>query len=262
MIDKKDIEINDKIEKIKGIQSDSSGILKMHERILVFVMAKVGSMSVYESLYESGFANVYHFHEAGFKPKSDKYYDNIIHGWYCSGYNFFRNSKIISIVREPVSRAISGFFFNMNKDHKNYFENRNIGQITEEIGIERRVFHGAHWFDNNFKPVTGFDIYENAFDKEKGYTIYRSRNIEILLFKLEISNDMKEKAIKEFLDIESFTLKSVNVGTKRKYGKIYSEFLKTCKIKGELLERAYNVDYVKHFYTDDEIAQFYERWVK
>jgi len=51
-----------------------------------------------------------------------------------------------------------------------------------------------------------------------------------------------------------------NVGENKPYKRIYKKILETLTVPERLLDKIYNSKYAQHFYTDDEIASFKNRW--
>ena len=200
--------------------------------------------------------------------------------------------KIITGVREPISRDISLFFqttdlgiwpvirwgssslylfgdYSRNsqldvqilKKRICVWEkslNHTFEHISREI-IENRADEFS-WFDYEIKALLGVDIYEHPFDKEKGYTIIEQGNIKILLYKCEKLSQL-ESVIGCFIGKPGFLLNNANQGDEKVYSYVYRGFREKVKLQKEYFDYYYGDNpRLKHFYTDIEIERFKDRW--
>ncbi|MFW5872807.1 MAG: putative capsular polysaccharide synthesis family protein, partial [bacterium] len=116
---------------------------------------------------------------------SDKYLEEILPNIHESHYDNIQRGKqvvnrilshnpqkiyLISIVRDPVSREISGIFENADSIRNIYNAELNITVIKKHINYI--LNSDRDWFNNEFMEFTGLDIYQLPFDKNKGYSIY------------------------------------------------------------------------------------------
>lgn len=202
--------------------------------------------------------------------------------------------KIITGVREPISRDISLFFESTESDiwpliyyghclnylFGNYSKNSNLDFQTlknrictfekslnysfEHLGkeITENKSDEFSWFDYEIKALFGVDIYAYPFDKEKGYTIIEQDNIRILVYKCEKLNQL-EKIIGEFLEEPEYSLKNSNQGEEKVYSYVYKRFKEEVKLNKQYFDYYYaDNPRLKHFYTDSEIEQFKNKWMK
>lgn len=202
--------------------------------------------------------------------------------------------KIITGIREPISRDLSLFFQgseadiwplihygnswiylfgNYSKDNKLdaqtlkkricTFE-KSLNDSFEHLGKEITTNKSDEfsWFDYEIKALFGVDIYEYPFDKEKGYTIIEQDNLQIFVYKSEKLSQL-EKVIGEFLEEPEFSLKNANQGEEKVYSYVYKEFKEKVKLNQQYFDYYYaDNPKLKHFYTDTEIEQFKEKWEK
>lgn len=188
------------------------------------------------------------------------------------------NVRIISLLREPISRDISFFFENIWID--TYFSRKetiydafftwmekclyktDMGDNEYPAwyrGMNQPVFQ---WFQEEFFKVFDIDIRRYPFDREKGYTIIRKGNVQLLLIQLE-KLDRMEAVIGDFLEDQKFRLYKTNDSADKEYHDLYKEFSRTVKIPKQYFEYYYadNED-MRHFYLDSEIQHFKDRWEK
>lgn len=225
--------------------------LRNDEIILVYQPAKVGSSSVYKSIKDRN-RNVLHCHtllEIG--DSSDDLYRLLN----------LKSGKIISLVRDPVARRISEMWQGIV-----YTQRYDVG--VNFSGVEKWYFDGEfwnsefEWFYQEMQAVFKIDVFEHPFDQEKGYSLIKQGNIELLLIKMEKLNEL-EDVIGEFLDIDGFQLSNENIGKRKAYRYALQSYKKNFTISREKLEEIYKKNkYVKHFYSEQERNELYEKWIE
>ena len=226
-----------------------------NEMILVYVPSKVGSMSIHESILAAGkyALHVHQLNEIQYSPGNIKKLAQL------------HDTRILSVVRDPVARAISLLWYGLRGKCPYHPETENaletgfekIQRSYFQEGFENREFE---WFHEELKAVFGIDIYEYSFDKEKGYTIIEQDNIQIMLLTTESINHL-ESEIGDFLGINNFKIKSENKADRADYRFAYETYKRRLKLRQEMLDRVYfNNPYLKHFYTDERIREFYQTW--
>ena len=76
----------------------------------------------------------------------------------------------------------------------------------------------------------------------------------------DISDQQKEQAIREFLDLPNFNLKNANIGEQKDYASLYREFKKKAVIPDNYLDEMCASKYFKHFYSKKEITEIRNKW--
>ncbi|VEP12679.1 conserved hypothetical protein [Hyella patelloides LEGE 07179] len=266
--------------------------LQGKERIILYQMGKVGSSTIFKTFYKLGLDKkfvlhrVYYFTQEGIEFV-EKYVGNT-YGDFINFPDSFKNQiwrssllknkldknylknkkcKIITIVREPISRNISAFFQTLNwfvekKEHD--FSNKKA--YLQEVA---RCFWEKYphdipltWFDDEPKRALEIDVFASEFPKSKGYKIYRGDYADLLLLKLEKLNECSQKVIPEFLGINNFVLDNANVGQRKQYADTYTDLLKSIIVPDSYIDKMYDSKYTKHFYSDQEIEVFTQKWLK
>jgi len=238
--------------------------------VLVYQMGKVGSQSVNYALLEIGFFPVVHFHYLKDLKREKKHH----YIWVAYALALEWPIKVITLVRDPVARNVSSFAHDFSSYFGSNMQDHSLQKLGNKFWVWDRHFDGINWFDKEFKNVLGVDIYDCPFDKEAGFSIYRSRdskikynqgltqkNFEILIMKIELRNEIREDIIKEFLNITEFSQKYYNVASDRSYKGNYQEFVQWVKFPQSYLNEQYNSKFTQHFYTKREIANFERRWL-
>jgi glycosyltransferase involved in cell wall biosynthesis len=175
--------------------------------------------------------------------------------------------RVISLVRDPVARNISAFFQNIDEFIPDYRDQIAAGNLTVENLIETFLTYYDHnipvnWFDKQFKPVFGIDVFADSFPKEQGYAIYHGQGSSLLLIKLEKLNECAAAAVKDFLGIDNFILNNTNVGDDKEYRGLYRDFIASVRLPPSYLDQMYESRAIRHFYSDDEIQRFRTRWAR
>lgn len=256
--------------------------------IIVYQMGKVGSSSVVAGLEARNY-DVFQVHvltkewikrvEAQYEKASRDHNRGIIdehllasmfvRGWLDRGFDGKR-PQVVTLIRDPVARNMSSFFqtfpiyfsdlaAQFRKADISYDEK--IDQLIE-IFLTKFEEHDTpiNWFDEHFKPVFGVDVYQTSFPHESGYQIYRGENCDVALFRLEDLRRTAPSAMAEFLGDAAFELRDTNLASEKEYSSAYDQFKKGIRLPTSYLDRMYNSRFSKHFYTDQEIAQFRKRW--
>lgn len=228
--------------------------------ILIYQIGKVGSSTIYQTLKHENISTV-HIHHLIQKT-------GIIQMDNCTQYfiDKYQNdgAKIISLVREPIARALSEFMQGFGREY--ILDNR---CKSDDIQIEARRWvtnsleknEEFEWFDREIKGLTGVDIYQHPFDKEQGYAWIKEGKTEILLLKLE---KLKENVnlIGEFVGKPGIELLSKNVGADKSSKYIYKELQRNFKLPANIIKQQFeNNPKLDHFYTEAEKRVFFEKWI-
>lgn len=261
--------------------------LQSKEILLVYQMGRVGSTTVTSSL-ETLKLNmpIYHVHSL-IKDSIDKteklYKDNFSHLGSIHSHllqsQYLRGQldrgleskkwKVITLVRDPIAKNISSFFLSglelvLNYRLEDKIKYMNTDDIVKElVNLFSEKYHHEvplTWFDRELKSIFGIDVYSSGFPKEKGYKIYQSKDVNVLLLKLENLNEVAREAFKEFMGIEDFNLVTANGADEKPYYEIYKKFLNTVNLPDSYINKMYESKYAQHFYTGAEIEYFKAKW--
>ncbi|OAB81438.1 putative capsular polysaccharide synthesis family protein [Cochleicola gelatinilyticus] len=220
----------------------------------IFQMGKVGSSSAFHSI-----KNQYH----GMCIRSHWFSDKESDLHVKALYNLYQKEKfpikIISMVREPISRNISAFFQNFERDTGTKYKDHNFSlQQLQELFLKNYKHEmPLTWLDDTIKAIFGIDVYEMPFP-ESGYKTYQNGPIELLLYKHDVDDATKEKIISDYLQIPNFKLSNINMGAAKEYAVTYKEFI-NLKMPHSYLDAMLNSKYTKHFYTSD-IYKIRQKW--
>lgn len=202
-----------------------------------------------------------------------------------------RKNKIITAVREPISQNLS-IFFNMVEflwDIPEYWEGGGDVQLLFDSWIEHELGNNIHmyskekiqtfpyfeyfkhaerieyviqyWFEHCFHTYLNIDLLKYPFDTEKGYSIIQEGNKEIFVYQIEKLNQIKDE-LGEFVGARDFKLLNDNVGENKWYKRAYSAARKEIVLTEEYVESCYQLDWVRHFYSKQDIQNFRHFWEK
>jgi hypothetical protein len=249
--------------------------------ILVYQPGKVGSSSICNSLFTIGI-NVTHVHmltdcfiydlvpELAWEPEIAEF-ETIAKSSRCCSDRIkqARHLKIITLVREPLSRDYSHFLYHMSELARNghLSPNDSLPEACAE-GIRKRATqngkceHGYQfeWFNKELKAVFGIDVYGHPFDGEKGYSIIKQDGLEVLVVKLEKLNDL-ERVVGEFVGAPHFKLINANEASKKEYRDLYRSIRESVKIPRQVVSLYYDGNrFMDHFYSEEEKTSFLKKW--
>jgi hypothetical protein len=226
-------------------------MVEVADQPLVYNMGKVGSVAIQGTLRKKGLHTLhahYLFTSGEFNSPKTAVLKKI--------QKRDRKWKIISLVREPVSRNVSAYFREIPKQ-------KTIQEIVDDFVHTYPYYWSLLWFEQELNNTLEFNIYDYPFDHEKGYTFYKLKNVDLLVLRTEDLNRSAPEALEKLLDLEDVEMLTSNVTEdKGRVRQVYIDFKREAKFSQRYLDLMYNSKYTQHFYTKEEIAQFRARWSK
>ena len=228
----------------------------MESDIHLFQFGKVGSRSIEGALYGAGYDKmVVHLHWASdlIATHSDCFYsyEEVVSS------TAFRSRplRFIAGVRDPIERAISGYFESSYVRNSNYSVEETIAAITNTVlGDQMDLL--LSWFDHQF--FSRLDVYAYPFNKDAGYTVIEHDGVSLFLYRLKNLPDLA-RPISQFVGLE-LKLDRLNCSADKPYAGLYREAIKSIRFPGPIVHRIITSRMVSQFFTDDEIQQMYDRW--
>lgn len=255
------------------------------ELVIVFTLPKVGSSTVWHSLRAAHLsAPIYHVHllssnadrlfdeavaEGKHIPDPDEQLREIrrIRELVAAG----KHAKVVTLVREPVGRYLSWFFQGwrdnfpaLSEAATHEIDPRKLAEAQDALLARREIFCNAskRWFDAELREVFGYDVLASEFPRAQGYEVYRRDHSTLLLLRLEDLNRCHRDAFRDFMGLENFQLVQTNVASEKRYRRFYDEFQRYVTLPPSLLDELYTLPYVRHFYSEAEIARFRAKWLR
>ncbi len=246
--------------------------LKDKAPVLVFTMAKVGSLSVYTSLLKQPKTTTFHIHTLS---EDEVLANNKL----CFEKGIFPGSrspvflinkevigrrpfKVISLFRNPIERNLSAFFDSFFL-HLGVHPEQYKGSLENLQSVFREKIsttYALDWYDKQFREGLGIDVYSTPFDTEKKYLFYQEEGVEILLLDSTLADIEKEKHIGTFIRHAEFKLVNTNITSQGRGSALYEAFTKSISFSDEELAHYMNAKYTKHFFSAQERARLIERW--
>jgi hypothetical protein len=175
-----------------------------------------------------------------------------------------RPARIVSLVRDPIARNISFYFQTLDvlwkteRAHEQVKVERLLAEFHDRFVHER----GIDWFDKEFKPVLGIDVYAHPFPQGEGFLRISNGPYEVLLMRHDLDDRLKEKCLAELIGVPAVSLTPKNVGTQKVYSSTYTEFLKRIRLPEEYVDRMLGSKYARHFYSAEELARLRAKWLR
>jgi len=234
--------------------------LRRHPPVFVFQMGKVSSRSVSEPLQVIYRGAVIHDHVfegdrmQGETRELKKY---------LNGPNPPEKLYIISLVREPIVRNISTFFANFER-----YTGAKCESSSYDIPALKQLFlqnfphrQPLEWFDERMKRYFDIDVYSKPFP-ECGYARYERGPCSLLVFRMEIDDEVKNREIGSFLGIPEFRVTRANPTEGKVCGELYSAFKKQVQFSPDFVNMFCESRYFRHFYSADFIEKTRARWTE
>lgn len=250
--------------------------------LIVYQMGKVGSESIVKSLREFDLPfSVHHIHvlsAAKIQKTTEQLTENgiripiqLTHSLAVREYLDSRPDReinVITAVREPLAQLVSSFFQNMPIrqpqliDEDGAWKSAEISSFVKTIveNYQPATEWNCNWFDHDFNPAIGVDIYQYPFDHESGFITIEKQGVRILVLRLENSG-IWEQAVSDFLGLDSvIPLVRENAATTKNYHQTYRCVTENLKFSADTLNNIYSTRYCRHFYSDSMIQGFKNRW--
>ena len=174
-----------------------------------------------------------------------------------------RPAKVVSLVREPVARNISYYFemldvlWQTENAHEKVGLERLMAEFQDRFTHERVL----EWFDEEFKPVLGIDVYEHTFPREAGFLRIDSGPYEVLIMRHDLDDRLKEKLLADLVGVRAVSLAPKNVGAGKAYSDTYREFLSRVRLSEDYVDRMLVSKYARHFFNAEELARLRAKWL-
>jgi len=245
--------------------------------VLVYTAPKVASTAVTQALQAIEGLAVYQVHiinpasvnrlteevrRRGLMPK-DKNMVYLANTLYAEVIKTGRRAKIISLVREPVGRNISYYFEVLDLLWKSERAHEHVGVDQLVAEFHERFSHdrGIKWFDNEFKPTLGIDVYEHPFPHDLGFLRIDSGPYEVLIMRHDLDDREKEKRLANLIGVPTVSLTPKNVSSQKAYSAVYREFLDRINLSDDYVDDLLDSKYARHFFSAAEIARVRATWL-
>ena len=264
-------------------------IAEQRAAVLIYQMGKVGSTTIDASLEQAELAlSIYKAHflsDEGIAHGEKFHQETLKVPWHETPHiqtsQHIReqirsddsiNWKIITLVREPISREISEFFQYFHSMYPELLDDAgNIVNEARALRILQTKFmfynpetnYTCRWFDMEMRNMFGLDVYAYPFDHDSGYTVVQQGNIDLLMLRLENLNETMGDAIGRFLNLPTpLKMVKANQRSEQQRGHLYRKVIQEFAISESLCRKIYGSRYAQHFYSPTEIERLIKRWTQ
>lgn len=248
---------------VRETRREKRRIQQMDDPILVFQMGKVGSTSVVAAL-EDADLDVLHMHRlTKIWPVTRQHVrQNVpLHDLLWTSFAVrdlldTQRWKVISLVREPVSRTVSGLFqseqvFDVDLSTKR----KALDEVERRLHSPGVFSYQYEWFDVHLKPFFGVDVFAHPFDREEGYQRIQNEQCDLLVCQMEQLSTLLPTVISDFVGCP---LESTRARTRK--SDVYRAVKKELVLTRDRLDEIYSSHFVRHFYSEKQIETFKKRW--
>ena len=256
--------------------------------IIIYQMGKVGSTSIHRSLAQAELAlpiyKVHFLSDKGMQHGEEFHQKTLKIPWeetpHIQTSQFLREQiqnnraiqwKIITIVREPISREISEFFQYVHSMYPELLDaDGNLDEHKASRILQTKLMfynpeqnYTCRWFDMEMKGMFGIDVFAHPFNTDAGYSIIQQGNVDLLILRLESLDQTFTSAITQFLGVDTpIEMIRSNVRSKQKRGATYQHVAQNLAVRESVCEKIYSSRYAQHFYSPSEIEQFTQKWAQ
>jgi len=230
----------------------------VHPPVIIYQMGKVGSSSVADSLARQYPGVAIHTH--AFSQKDSNPYIRKLHQW---AIRDRKPLRVISLTREPISRNVSAFFHNFERDTGVPFAEHNFSLQDLKALFLSNYRHQIplQWFDKNILSNFNIDVFKSPFPPT-GSCIYTQGNVELLVIKVELTDAAKEAALRDFLRLSHFKLENTNIAARKDYNATYAAFVQQVKFPEDYISMMLSSKYARCFYSPEDLAAARLRWAE
>ena len=235
----------------------------MRELCLVLTMGRVGSTSMYESIPAIQERQKFHVHSVNVhtlikqvmkRGSIEKSARSVQDGLRAvrAVMGFPGRVKVISLVRDVVSRELSSAFLSLRSTHSP----AEVEAMLDDTRLLREFYWNKFsrgrpmvWFDNEVRNVLGMDVYESPFPSV-GWKTYSNDRFDLLVIRTECDPAIKSDATSRFLGTATFPISNINSqSNKGSLAAQYLRFKTNLGLTRQELEDYAACRYQKHFYA-------------
>jgi hypothetical protein len=167
--------------------------------------------------------------------------------------------RVITTVREPVAQAVSAFFHGGGR--RGLLDaDPSVDALEATLLTEDWLRAPVRWFDREFAPALGIDVFDRPFDTATGHGEIEAPNARVLLLRQE-NLAAAPDALARFLGHAApLPVPPRNEAAGKDYAARYREFLASVRLTESVLDEVYDSRYARHFYADTELERFRRRW--
>lgn len=177
-----------------------------------------------------------------------------------------RPIRLITLVRDPVARAVSDLFENpalLNaKGDVRQMPLESVVAIAAEL-VVGSLAYTEQWFDRELSGLLGHDFFTRGFDRENGFEIFHEERFELLAGKLERLSDNGAGYLGRVLGLgRDFPIPRSRARSATGEAVLYDQVKRSLKLPAAVLEQVYSSRVCRYFYTPEELDGFRDLWIQ
>ena len=185
-------------------------------------------------------------------------------------------AKVIALVRSPIENMLSTFARSdygkqvvSTSDSENSqveFSPEQLSEDFRETYLETdRYLWPLGWFDYEFLPTLGIDVFEHPFDQENGFGRIAQDPYDALILRTEMPDEKKVEIVAEFLGLPTFDMTRPAVASENRgrlpsgkpghltpYAAKYKALKQGIVIPQKYADAIVDSRHVRHFFTPEE----------
>lgn len=186
--------------------------------------------------------------------------------------------KIISAVRDPIARDVSDIFEAISKETMFFLSclsKEEIDLFIHEKNAQAffdRYVNFTYYKNQTIKSTsytrffhdfskTVVDVTQVDFDTKQGYGTMEQEKVHLFLYQLEKLNDLVPE-LSQWLGVPFTKLENSNISNDKWIASHYAHAKENLVLSQDYVDAAYGDDYVKHFYSPEQIATMKAKWQK
>ena len=187
-------------------------------------------------------------------------------------------AKIITMVRSPLENMLSTFareHYGQQGSKKSVTVSSSTPEALSQEFCQTylqsdQYLHPLQWFEKEFQPTLGIDVYQQNFDKQKRFARFHENSYEVLILGTELEDEQKSKLVADFVGIPQLQISNRAVasetsastkghrlppgkpGSQTAYAEKYKALKQHLVIPENYLEAIVNSRYSRHFFSEQE----------
>jgi hypothetical protein len=170
--------------------------------------------------------------------------------------------KVVTVVREPIARNLSAYFQNLDPllGMRGAHAQLPMSKLIEGFFARYNHQKPLTWFDVEFLPTLGIDVFQHPFDHERGFQRIQTEQFDVLILRADLPDAAKAQQLAELVGVRELAVVQKNVGEAKSYAAVYQQFLREIRLPESYVKEMLEHKFTRHFFTEAEIDKFRERW--
>jgi len=251
-----------------------------YKPLLIYTVGRVSSASIYNVCEKETTFTPYHVHyitphrleaQAAAAEESGHWEKDVTDGIEFSRRRgeYRGKPRIINIVRDPIARTLSLFFFSGQVAESDILPGTDGPQRWAGI-LDAFMKYDRHtefdfWLQDEFAKYTGVDLLKTNYSAKNGWGRCETQQFDILTFQCELEDNRKIALLNSFLGAKIKAIPRDNSTAERAgedVGNLYKSFVNDVALPVDYVDHIYGLNSSRFFYTAKQIDTFRKKWLK